>query len=115
MPSDATITEPANQSVTRRRWIVSIGALVIAVQLLTWAVLSGYGTFEALTWYAALALFALPCIVATGLLVMRGRRFALRSLIIATTILAGFFAFLAQPVWEERNSRSITRRLSAKE
>jgi hypothetical protein len=83
-------------------------ALIYSLRARGWA-----STTSAILWLAAIGIAILPIIFAAIIVVRKGRRFSLLSLLLATGSLAGFIAFAILPILEAQRNRKAVFMLQA--
>ncbi len=100
--------EPTKKRFHRLRLLFLVGVFVC--ELLAIHSLKSYGwdgTGDRLNLIVAVCLALTPLVAAIGVLLFRGRHFSLRSMLIATTLLAIFIATIVYPVTQVRQRRRL--------
>lgn len=108
---------PSGEPAPSRRF--SLKRCLILVALLGFELIAVYSlrsrgwveTASSLQLIAALAVVTAPAIAAVVVLLFRGRRFSLRAMLIATTLMATFIAMVAFPFTQVRGRRRAVMRL----
>jgi hypothetical protein len=101
-------SDPTKKRFSRRRLFFLLG--VFACELLAFHSLKSYGwdgTGDRLNMILAVCLALLPLVAALVVLLFRGRHFSLRSMLIATTLLAIFIAIIVYPIAQVRQRRRV--------
>ena len=101
-------SEPTKKRFHRLRLLFLVG--VFACELLAIHSLKSYGwdgTGDRLSLMLAVCLAVLPLVAALVVLLFRGRHFSLRSMLIATALLAVFISTIVYPIAQVRQRRRV--------